>query len=49
MTLERDKNDSERAVAPLKRASDAHAIDTTAITVEQVVEKILQIIAGKNR
>lgn len=49
MTLERDKNDSERALAPLKKAPDAYGIDTTGITVQQVVEKILQIIAGKNR
>ena len=46
MTLERDKNDSERAVAPLLQAPDAHRIDTTGITVDQVVEKILGIIAG---
>jgi cytidylate kinase len=49
MTLERDKNDSERAIAPLKKASDAHRIDTTEITVQQVVEGILRIIAGKKR
>ncbi len=46
MTLERDKNDSERAVAPLLQAPDAHRIDTTGITVDQVVEKILRLIAG---
>ncbi len=45
MTLERDKNDSERAIAPLSKALDAHCIDTTGITIQQVVEKILQIIA----
>lgn len=49
MTLERDKNDSERAVAPLLQATDAHPIDTTGITVDQVVEKILLIIAGEKQ
>lgn len=49
MTLERDKNDSERVVAPLKKAPDAHYLDTTGIPVHQVVEKILQIIADTNR
>ncbi len=49
MTLERDKNDSERAVAPLLKAPDAHNIDTTGIAVDQVVEKILQIIAGEKQ
>jgi cytidylate kinase len=47
MTLERDKNDSERAIAPLKKAQDAHLIDTTELTVEQVVDRIIQIINNK--
>ncbi len=47
MTLERDKNDSERAIAPLVQAQDAVRIDTTEITAQQVVEKILQIIKNK--
>lgn len=47
MTLERDKNDSERAIAPLKKAHDAVRIDTTEITVLQVVDKILRIIEEK--
>lgn len=47
MTLERDKNDSERAVAPLKRAEDAVRIDTTEITILQVVDEILRIINNK--
>lgn len=49
MTLERDKNDSERAIAPLKMAHDANRIDTTEITVQQVVDGILRIITGKKR
>ncbi len=47
MTLERDKNDSERAIAPLLQAQDAVRIDTTEITALQVVEKILLIIRAK--
>lgn len=47
MTLERDKNDRERAVAPLKRADDAQLIDTTGLTIEQVCAKILSIISSK--
>jgi len=49
MTLERDKNDSERAIAPLKMAADAIRIDTTAITVFQVVDRILGVIADHKR
>ncbi len=41
LTLERDKNDRNRSIAPLKQAHDALLIDTTEITVEAVVSKIL--------
>ncbi|MBS4191053.1 (d)CMP kinase [Bacillus sp. FJAT-49705] len=37
----RDKLDSEREFAPLKKAADAVEIDTTALTIEQVVERIM--------
>lgn len=47
MTLERDKNDSERKIAPLKKAQDAVGIDTSEITVLQVVSEILRIVEGK--
>lgn len=42
--LERDHLDSSRKVAPLKQASDAHLIDTSDLTFEQVVEHILAFI-----
>jgi cytidylate kinase len=44
----RDKRDKERAVAPLKPAEDAMCIDTDHLTVEQVVEKILSVLEGKD-
>jgi len=44
LTLERDQNDRNRPVAPLKKANDAVCIDTTEISVEDVVSKILGII-----
>ena len=37
----RDDQDRNRAVAPLRPAADAVIIDTTSITIEQVLEKIL--------
>ena len=49
MTLERDKNDRERAIAPLMVAEDAVLLDTTSSAVEDVVWKILQIVQEKNR
>lgn len=39
----RDKLDSEREVAPLKKADDAVEIDTTSLTIDQVVEKIMEL------
>jgi CMP/dCMP kinase len=37
---ERDLRDSTRAVAPLKPAPDAEVIDSTGLTIEQVVEAV---------
>jgi CMP/dCMP kinase len=42
---ERDRIDSERAVAPLKPATDAIVIDTDRLDVEQVVDIILQHVS----
>ena len=40
----RDKIDSEREVAPLKKADDAIEIDTTSLTILDVVEKIMALV-----
>ena len=39
--VERDKRDSTREIAPLKKAVDAHEIITDGMTIAEVVEKIL--------
>ena len=44
----RDKLDSEREAAPLKKAEDAIEIDTTALTIDQVVHEIIQIIEERS-
>lgn len=41
---DRDKRDSTREIAPLKRAEDAIYVDSTNLSIEQVVEKIIEII-----
>ena len=41
----RDKQDTERKIAPLAQAEDAILLDTTNLTIEQVVEKILELAA----
>jgi len=42
--IQRDHEDRSREIAPLKQAKDAILIDTTHLSVDQVVEKIIQII-----
>ncbi|MFY9348537.1 MAG: (d)CMP kinase [Orrella sp.] len=39
----RDERDMQRTVAPLKPADDAHALDSSALTVEQTVEHVLEL------
>jgi cytidylate kinase len=42
----RDKQDSERQIAPLKPAVDAYIIDSTNMTVQDVVDKMAELILG---
>lgn len=44
---ERDKSDRSRAVGPLKPADDAIVVDTTDLSIEEVVEKLLDCIRQK--
>jgi CMP/dCMP kinase len=39
---ERDARDSNRAAAPLKPAADAQLLDTSALTIDQAVEQVVQ-------
>jgi len=41
---ERDQRDTERAAAPLQPAEDADLIATDGLTLEQVVEKIMELV-----
>ena len=40
----RDKLDSEREIAPLKQADDAILIDSTSMTIEEVADKMIELI-----
>ena len=40
----RDRNDSERAIAPLREAEDSVRVDTTGNSLDESVEKILCVI-----
>jgi cytidylate kinase len=44
----RDERDSQRAVAPLKPAADAIVLDSTELTIEQVLERILHEAATRD-
>ncbi len=46
---ERDRKDSQRKVSPLRQAADAIRIDTTSMTIEEVVAKILALVAEKKQ
>src|SRR5579863_2618533 len=39
---ERDERDSQRAAAPLKPAADAKLLDTSALSIDQAVEQVVQ-------
>ena len=45
---ERDKQDSERPIAPLKQADDAILIDSSDNTQEETLQKLLALIEQKN-
>ena len=44
---ERDHNDSNRAVAPLKPAGDSITVDTDKMTLEQEITAVLDVIKSK--
>ena len=43
----RDARDTGRAVAPLRPADDAVLIDTTGMSIDEVVNKVLALTAGR--
>jgi len=42
----RDRIDSERSVSPLRPAEDAIAIDTDGLTLEEVVQRLVELVKG---
>ena len=39
----RDKADSERAISPLVRVPEATLLDTTGMTIDEVVQKVMEL------
>jgi cytidylate kinase len=45
--LERDRRDSTRALAPLRKAADAVELDTSEMTLDEVVDAVTAIARGQ--
>ncbi len=45
--LARDERDQNRTLSPLRAADDAHILDSTSMTVNQVEDRIVQIIDNR--
>ncbi|AMV17565.1 (d)CMP kinase [Planctomyces sp. SH-PL14] len=43
----RDQRDQTRDVAPLRAADDAVVIDTTSLSIEQVLERMLELVTAR--
>jgi cytidylate kinase len=42
--IERDTRDSNREIAPLKKAADARVIDSTGLAIEEVLRKVVEFV-----
>jgi CMP/dCMP kinase len=47
--LRRDEQDMTRAVAPLKRADDATLLDSSEMTIDQTVARIVELVRARSR
>lgn len=45
----RDRRDAERSAAPLRRADDAVDLDTTSLSIDEVLEKMIEVIGAHRR
>lgn len=45
--IQRDKNDMNRSVAPLKKADDAFEVDSTFMSLDETIQKIYRIVLDK--
>ncbi len=44
---ERDKRDATRAIAPLRPAADAVQIDTTGLSIDEVVALVVELVRDR--
>ena len=45
----RDENDKTKEIGALKKAEDSIVVDTTSLTIDEVVEKVISIIKEKRK
>jgi len=45
--IKRDRDDSERTIAPLRAASDAVHIDSTTLSPDEVLQRVLEVVQNK--
>jgi cytidylate kinase len=45
----RDQSDRTRAASPLTRAADAEVVDTTDLSIEEVIQKVLALVQSRSR
>jgi cytidylate kinase len=45
--VERDRRDSQRAVAPLRKAPDAVEVDSSGLTLDEVVDTVVAVVGQK--
>src|SRR4051794_39240689 len=46
---ERDRSDRTRTASPLKQADDAVVIDTTGLSIEDAVERVMQVVGERTK
>jgi len=47
--VQRDQADSSRKVSPLEMAADAVLVDTTELNLSEVIDHVLELVAGKSK
>lgn len=47
--ISRDKNDSERKFAPLKAADDSVILDSTELSIEEVIDRIMELVEKQSK
>jgi cytidylate kinase len=45
----RDQSDRTRAASPLTRAADAEIVDTTDLSIEEAIQKVLALVQSRSR